>query len=92
LRVDASETSPDRPLKFLEFANTRWPTAAILKSKKNIHIFATVWPILTKFGIWDLQARLAVKISGILKIHDGGRLPFWLCGSCLRLLGKPKKT
>jgi len=29
--------------------NSRWRTAAILKNRKNLNIFATDWPILTKF-------------------------------------------
>ena len=44
-------------------ANSRWRTAAILKKTLNCDVFATVWPILTKFGTMrskELRERLGV--------------------------------
>ena len=47
---------------------------AILKNRKKINMFATDWPIWTKFGMLmrlDLSAAIANKISLFQKIHGG---------------------
>ena len=55
--------------------NPRWRTAAIMKKPLNIHVSASVWPILMKFGtvthIGPLQGIVRKNIE-FLKIQDGG--------------------